>query len=326
MGMVDPMNAQDMLDHALGQLEGPAREQAERETRRRPRPGRDVSTVSVRAIDRLLDDGEAIEAPSRSGVPHPRLRRGEPPAARAILDFVPVTRPVSLGGRRGRRLHPPGRPAHAAARHPALEGPDESGRLRLQPPAARPRAGPVRHQHHDYPYAPPNCPARGGRNLRGHAPRRGLLDDLVDPRLPLQRDVPRDAGPLARRSRRSASLQAQRPRPLPASRSAGTTPTTAATARRDGPGAAVDDPLLDEYPAARRPAAARGDRQRSCPATARTTAAAARTCSSPTCTSAGTTPGASAPRIPTCSSTTSSSPAPGSQLRCGAAAEPSSPS
>ena len=47
MGMVDPMNANDMLDYALGQLEGPALEQAERELAADPAPGRDGSTGSA---------------------------------------------------------------------------------------------------------------------------------------------------------------------------------------------------------------------------------------------------------------------------------------
>ena len=55
MGMVDPMNAQDLLDHALGQLEGPAGEQAEREL------AADAALAATfdrltRALDRLLDD------------------------------------------------------------------------------------------------------------------------------------------------------------------------------------------------------------------------------------------------------------------------------
>jgi hypothetical protein len=86
------MNAQDMLDHALGQLDGPAREKAERDLATDPRQAEAFDRL-VRSINQLLDDGLAIEAPpglssrTLAFVAENRRRR------RSLLDFVPVTVP-----------------------------------------------------------------------------------------------------------------------------------------------------------------------------------------------------------------------------------------
>src|SRR5438105_10547179 len=91
MGMDDSMNVQDLLDHAFGQLAGPAREQAEREL------AADAALAAtfdrlVRAIDQLLDDGRTIAAA-------PDLARrtlafvAENRRRRSVLDFVPTRVP-----------------------------------------------------------------------------------------------------------------------------------------------------------------------------------------------------------------------------------------
>lgn len=90
--MGDPMNAQEMLDYTLGQLEGPAREHADLELSNDPRLAATVDRLG-RAVHQLLDDGgEAIEPPAglarrtvASVVEHGRRR--------SILDFVPASVP-----------------------------------------------------------------------------------------------------------------------------------------------------------------------------------------------------------------------------------------
>lgn len=91
METANPMNASDMLDYALGKLEGPARERAEREAADDLILGEKLDRLG-RAIQRLLDDGEAIEPPANlsrrtiSFVAENRRRR-------SILDYVPISVP-----------------------------------------------------------------------------------------------------------------------------------------------------------------------------------------------------------------------------------------
>jgi prepilin-type processing-associated H-X9-DG protein len=85
------MNADDMLDYALGQLEGPPLERAEHESAGDPNLAESLARLG-RAVNRLLDDGRSIEAPldlaqrTLSFVAE-RSRR------RTILDFVPSRLP-----------------------------------------------------------------------------------------------------------------------------------------------------------------------------------------------------------------------------------------
>ena len=92
MGMVEPMNASDMLDYSLGQLEGPAREQVERDLAGDPAAAEKVARLS-RSIHRLLDEGETFDPPPglaerTLSLVHEAARR-----KRTILDFVPVAVP-----------------------------------------------------------------------------------------------------------------------------------------------------------------------------------------------------------------------------------------
>src|SRR5262249_5916573 len=88
---VDPMNASEMIDYVFGQLDGPAREQVEREASRDSRAAETLERLG-RAVHRLVDDGETLEAP-------PDLARrtvvfvAENRRRRSILDFVPVSVP-----------------------------------------------------------------------------------------------------------------------------------------------------------------------------------------------------------------------------------------
>jgi hypothetical protein len=87
------MNSNDMLDYCLGQLEGPAREQAERELAADP-PAAQFAGRLTRALSTLLDDGRTIEAPA--GLARQTLlfvTDSTRPRRRTILDFVPVTVP-----------------------------------------------------------------------------------------------------------------------------------------------------------------------------------------------------------------------------------------
>jgi hypothetical protein len=89
------MNANDMLDYALGQLDPPAREQADRELAADPKAAATVDRLT-RAVRVLLDDGEAYEPPDglvrrTSEFVAEAVRR-----RRTILDFVPVIVPFRL--------------------------------------------------------------------------------------------------------------------------------------------------------------------------------------------------------------------------------------
>jgi hypothetical protein len=86
------MNANDMLDYAFGQLEGPAREQADRELAADAGQAETCDRL-VRAINQLLNDGQTIEPPpdlvrlTLVFVAENRRRR------RTLLDYVPMTVP-----------------------------------------------------------------------------------------------------------------------------------------------------------------------------------------------------------------------------------------
>jgi hypothetical protein len=85
------MNAQEMLDLALGQLDGPSREQAERQLTAEASQSETYDRLA-RALNQLLDDGQTFEVP-------PELSRrtlayvAENRRRRSVLDFVPVKVP-----------------------------------------------------------------------------------------------------------------------------------------------------------------------------------------------------------------------------------------
>ncbi len=177
MEMVDPMNAQDMLDNALGRLESPEREQLDREIAADPALAETFERLS-RSIHQLLDDGETIEPP-------PGLTRrtvtlivaGRRPR-RSVLDFAPVRVPF--------------RWADVAVAACILL----TGLLTLVPAVHRSRqqmdqAGCVFNlqqlglglaqyavQHHYYPYATRECPAADAGSFAAMLHEAGLLHDL----------------------------------------------------------------------------------------------------------------------------------------------------
>jgi hypothetical protein len=85
------MNANEMLDYALGQLDAPARERVERELAADPAAARTADRLG-RALHALLDDGEPFEPPAGLTQRTNRLVV-ETARRRTILDFVPVVVP-----------------------------------------------------------------------------------------------------------------------------------------------------------------------------------------------------------------------------------------
>jgi hypothetical protein len=91
MEVVDPMNPSEMLDYTLGQLDGPARDEAEAEIARDPQLAATLDRLG-QSIHRLLDDGEEIEVPA--GLARRTITFvAEHSRRRSILDFVPRTVP-----------------------------------------------------------------------------------------------------------------------------------------------------------------------------------------------------------------------------------------
>jgi competence protein ComGC len=91
MGTVDPMNTEDLLDYALGQLDGPARDSVEAEIASNPVRATQVDRLEL-AIHQLLDDGETIEPPSGLAS-RTVLFVADRTSKRAVLDFVPARVP-----------------------------------------------------------------------------------------------------------------------------------------------------------------------------------------------------------------------------------------
>jgi hypothetical protein len=85
------MNASDKLDYVLGQLEGPAREQADAEVSGDPQLAEALDRLS-RAVHRLLEDELTIEVPAQlAGRTHAFI--AEHGRRRSILEFLPITVP-----------------------------------------------------------------------------------------------------------------------------------------------------------------------------------------------------------------------------------------
>src|SRR3954453_17820275 len=177
MGMVDAMNANDMLDYALGQLDGAAREQADRELAADPGQAEKLDRLS-RALGQLLDDGQTFEPPpdlaarTLAFVAENRRKR------RSLLDYTPVTVPF--------------RWADVAVAAGILL----AGLLTLLPAIQRSKErmnqaacvfnlqqlglglAQYGHQHRIYPYEPPNCPQAAAGTFAAALHDSGLMDDL----------------------------------------------------------------------------------------------------------------------------------------------------
>ncbi|MFO0951793.1 MAG: hypothetical protein U0835_11720 [Isosphaeraceae bacterium] len=87
------MNANDFLDYALGQLDGPARAAADQELAAAPAERERLERLN-QALAQLLDDGE--DYPPPPGLAHRTLvfvAEARRPTRRSIFDFVPSTVP-----------------------------------------------------------------------------------------------------------------------------------------------------------------------------------------------------------------------------------------
>jgi hypothetical protein len=91
MGTVDPMKPDDLLDYALGQLEGPASEAAEAALACDPDLASRADRLSL-GLQRLLDNDDVIEPPLGLATRTVSFV-ADRTAKRAILDFVPARVP-----------------------------------------------------------------------------------------------------------------------------------------------------------------------------------------------------------------------------------------
>jgi hypothetical protein len=86
------MTAQDLLDIAMGQLDGEAQQAAEREAATDPTLARQLDRLS-RSLHLLLDDGDLIEPPAGLARRTVTLVAEHSRRKRSIIDFVPVRVP-----------------------------------------------------------------------------------------------------------------------------------------------------------------------------------------------------------------------------------------
>jgi hypothetical protein len=87
------MNANEMIDYALGQLDGPARELAERELAADPGLSARAEQLN-RALHRLLGDGPAPEPPEGLARRTAQFVAAARSKRRTVLDYVPVAVPI----------------------------------------------------------------------------------------------------------------------------------------------------------------------------------------------------------------------------------------
>ena len=85
------MNASELLDYTLGQIEGPELDRLERELAADPVAAERANSLS-QSVHRLLDDGWDIEPPA--GLTERTMRLvAEGRRRRSVLEFVPVRVP-----------------------------------------------------------------------------------------------------------------------------------------------------------------------------------------------------------------------------------------
>ncbi|MEJ7637480.1 MAG: hypothetical protein WKF75_05665 [Singulisphaera sp.] len=153
------MNSSDLLDYALGQLDGPSGESAERETSGDPALAERVEWLRMR-IERLLDDGlDPIDPPAGLARRTAHLVAERRRRRRTLSDYLPVIVPF--------------RPADVAVAASIFL----AGLLTLVPAVYRGKLqknqlgcvfnlqqlglglGQYANRYQSFPYAPPECPA-----------------------------------------------------------------------------------------------------------------------------------------------------------------------
>ena len=175
--MVDPMNAPDMLDYALRQLDGPAAEQANREVASDPELAVRLERLRQR-IDWLLDDGETFEPPSGLAARTAALVAQQRHRRKSILEFVPVKVPfrwADLAVAAG--IFIAGLLTLLPAVHRSKERMAQAGcgfNLQQLGIGLAQYAG----THHYYPYANSDCPAAHAGTFAAMLRDAGLLNDL----------------------------------------------------------------------------------------------------------------------------------------------------
>ena len=92
MGMIDPMNANDLLDYSLGQLDGPAREEVERALQADSAAAETVHLLTE-SLHRLLDDGLDLAPPVGLAGRTVALALETTHRKRTIHDYLPITVP-----------------------------------------------------------------------------------------------------------------------------------------------------------------------------------------------------------------------------------------
>jgi anti-sigma-K factor RskA len=92
MGTVDPMKPDDLLDYALGQLEGPAKDTVETAIADDQRLGLKADRLA-QTLGWLLDDGDEIEPPAGLASRTVAFVADRSSKRAAILDYVPARIP-----------------------------------------------------------------------------------------------------------------------------------------------------------------------------------------------------------------------------------------
>jgi hypothetical protein len=172
------MNAQDMFDHAFGQLEGTARERADAELAADPGLARRLDRLAL-SLHVLLDDGRGREIEPPAGLAQRTLAFvAENRRRRTILDFVPARVPFRWAD---------------VAVAACIFG---AGLLTLLPAMQRSKdrmnqaacvfnlqqlglgLAQYGHRHRMYPHEPANCPQATAGTFAALLQEAGLLGDL----------------------------------------------------------------------------------------------------------------------------------------------------
>lgn len=171
------MNSQDMLDHALGRLQSPEREQLDQRIASDPVLAESFERLS-RAVHQLLDDGETIEPPSGLAKRTVTLVLERRRPRRNLLDFVPARVPfrwadVAVAA----CILLAGLLTLAPAVQSSKRRMDQAGCVFNLQQLGLGLAQYATH-HHYYPYATPDCPAAVAGSYAPMLQEAGMLPNL----------------------------------------------------------------------------------------------------------------------------------------------------